>query len=59
MYRRHKTVSTVEMQIAERARKHKDEALTNLNQFIDEPFLSESFDCLNKKGASGVDNETW
>jgi len=47
------------MQIAERARKHKDEALTNLNQFIDEPFLSESFDCLNKKGASGVDNETW
>jgi len=52
-------VSTVEMQIAERARKHKDEALTNLNQFIDEPFLSESFDCLNKKGASGVDNETW
>ena len=52
-------MSTVEMQIAERARKHKDEALTNLNQFIDEPFLSESFDCLNKKGASGVDNETW
>lgn len=52
-------MSTVEMQIAERARKHKDEALTNLNQFIDESFLSESFDCLNKKGASGVDNETW
>ena len=52
-------MSTVEMQIAERARKHKDEALTNLNQFIDESFLSESFDSLNKKGASGVDNETW
>jgi len=52
-------MSTVEMQIAERARKHRDEALTNLNQFIDESFLSESFDSLNKKGASGVDNETW
>lgn len=50
---------TVEMQIAERARKCRLEALTNLHEFISEPLLQESFDTLNKKGASGVDAETW
>jgi group II intron reverse transcriptase/maturase len=50
---------TVEMQIAERARKYRSEALTNLHEFINEPLLQESFDTLNKKGASGVDTETW
>src|SRR5215216_2353551 len=34
-------------------------ALTNLHEFINEPLLQESFDTLNKKGASGVDAETW
>jgi hypothetical protein len=29
------------------------EALTNLHEFIDVPLLQESFDTLNKKGASG------
>ena len=42
---------TVEMQIAERARKYRLEALTNLHEFIDVPLLQESFDSLNKKGS--------
>jgi len=54
-----KRVSTVEMQIAERARKYPDQALTNLHQFIDASMLEECFNGLNKKGASGVDRETW
>jgi RNA-directed DNA polymerase len=52
-------VLTVEMQIAERARKYPGEALTNLHEFIDVPMLHASFDSLNKRGASGVDAETW
>lgn len=52
-------VLTVEMQIAERSKKTPKEALTNLHQFIDEVMLAESFAGLNKKGASGVDAETW
>jgi hypothetical protein len=52
-------VLTVEMQIAERARKYPDEALTNLHEFIDVPLLHGCFDSLNKRGASGVDAETW
>jgi group II intron reverse transcriptase/maturase len=54
-----KKVLTVEMQIAERARKYPDEALTNLHEFIDVPLLHACFDTLNKRGASGVDAETW
>jgi len=54
-----KRMSTVEMQIAERAREYPDQALTNLHQFIDEPMLQECFNSLNRKGASGVDRETW
>ena len=54
-----KDVLTVEMQIAERARKHPGEALTNLHEFIDEALLHTSFDALNRSGASGVDAETW
>ncbi|AEW02263.1 group II intron reverse transcriptase/maturase [Niastella koreensis] len=50
---------TVEMQIADRARKNRSEAMTNLHQFIDEKLLHESLATLNKKGASGVDEETW
>lgn len=53
------TMSTVEMQIAERSRKFPDEALTNLNQFIDEELLGECFQLLNKRSASGVDGQTW
>jgi group II intron reverse transcriptase/maturase len=52
-------MSTVEMQIAERSRKFPGEALTNLNQFIDEELLEECFHLLNKRSASGVDGQTW
>ncbi|MCF6402960.1 hypothetical protein L3C95_08755 [Chitinophaga filiformis] len=52
-------VLTVEMQITARARKHRGEALTNLHDFIDIRLLHDSFDSLNKKGASGVDAEKW
>ena len=50
---------TVEMQIANRARNHPNEALTNLHEFINEGMLHLSFEELNKKATSGVDGETW
>lgn len=50
---------TVEMQIANRAKSHPNEALTNLHEFIDEGMLHLSFENLNKQSASGVDGETW
>lgn len=52
-------MSTVEMQIAERSRRYPGEALTNLQQFIDENFLVESLRTLNKQSASGVDGQNW
>ena len=54
-----KKMSTVELQIAERARKFKGEALHNLHQFIDAPLLQESYKKLNKKSAKGIDGKTW
>jgi group II intron reverse transcriptase/maturase len=54
-----KKMSTVELQIAERARKFKGEALHNLHHFIDAPLLQESYEKLNKKSAEGVDGKTW
>lgn len=50
---------TVEMQIAERARKYPDEALTNLHEMIDVRLLEACFATLNKGGASGIDGQTW
>jgi retron-type reverse transcriptase len=52
-------MSTIELQIAERARKNKHEALTNLNQFITIDLLTESFNNLNKKSSPGIDGEDW
>jgi len=52
-------MSTVEFQIAERARKYKGEALHNLHHFIDAQFLKESYMKLNKKSAKGIDGKTW
>jgi len=52
-------MSTVELQIAERARRHKGEALHSLNQFIDEALLESCYKQLNKNSASGVDKENW
>lgn len=52
-------MSTVELQIAERARKYKGEALHNLHHFIDAQFLLESYERLNKRSAEGIDGKTW
>ena len=54
-----KDVSTVELQIAERAKKYKGEALHNLHHYIDVPMLQEVYGNLNKRSASGVDEVTW
>jgi RNA-directed DNA polymerase len=54
-----KKMSTVELQIAERARKYKWEALYNVHHFIDAPLLQESYEKLNKKSAGGIDGKTW
>ena len=50
---------TQELQIAERARNHKHEALTNLHQFIDMELLADSYRQLNKHSSAGVDGESW
>ena len=52
-------MSTVGLQIAERARKYKGEALHNLHHFIDCAMLNESYEQLNKQSAKGVDGITW
>ena len=52
-------MSTEKLQIAERARKHKQEALTNLHQFIDEELLHKSYRSLNKNSSPGVDGKYW
>lgn len=52
-------MSTVDVHIAERAKKFRDEPITNLHSFIDLNLLNECFDALNKKGASGVDGQSW
>jgi RNA-directed DNA polymerase len=52
-------MSTVERQIADRARKFKGEALYSLYSFIDGQLLQESYEQLNKQSAKGVDGKTW
>lgn len=52
-------MSTKELQIAERAKKYKREALTNLHQYIDEGLLQKSYQSLNKKSSPGVDGKYW
>ncbi len=47
------------LQIAERARKFKGEALHSLYPFIDATMLQESYKQLNKRSAKGVDGKTW
>lgn len=54
-----KRMSTVELQIAERARKFKGEALHNLHHFVDAQLLQESYEQLNRKSAKGIDGKTW
>jgi group II intron reverse transcriptase/maturase len=52
-------MSTVERQIAERARKFKGEALYSLYSFVDAELLQESYEKLNKQSAKGIDGKTW
>lgn len=52
-------MSTVEVQIATRARNYPKEALTNLHDFITDGMLHESLALLNKTGATGVDGVSW
>jgi RNA-directed DNA polymerase len=52
-------MSTVELQIAERAKNHKQEALTNISQFIDDELLHISYRNLNKNSSPGVDGKYW
>lgn len=52
-------MSTVELQIAERARKHKQEPLTNVSQFINVAMLRSSYQNLNKNSSPGVDGKFW
>ena len=54
-----KKMSTVELQIADRARKFKGEALHNLHHFIDAQMMQESYKKLNKRSAVGIDGKTW
>ena len=54
-----KRMSTKELQIAQRAKDHKGEALTNLHQFIDPAFLTSSYHKLNKNSSPGVDGKYW
>lgn len=50
---------TKELQIAERARKFKGEALTNLQQFIDYDWMIASYRKLNRHSSPGVDGKDW
>ena len=52
-------LSTLEIQIAERARTHKDEPLKTLHPFIDGELLNQCFTELNKRGAAGIDDQSW
>lgn len=52
-------MSTVELQIAERSIKHKQEPLTNVSQFIDVAMLRDVYHSLNKNSSAGVDGKTW
>ncbi|MFV9678042.1 MAG: reverse transcriptase domain-containing protein, partial [Methanosarcinales archaeon] len=52
-------MSTEELQIAERAKKYKQEAVTNLQQFIDEKLLHKCYRNLNKNSSPGVDGKYW
>ena len=54
-----KEMSTNKLQIAERAMKYKQEALTNLQQFIDEELLHKCYRNLNKSSSPGVDGKYW
>jgi len=51
-------VSTIQTQITEIARKHPNEGLTSLNQYLTEEWMQESYRQLRKRAAAGVDGKT-
>ena len=52
-------LSTVKMRIATRSKKHEGQALTNLHHFIDETYLRDCLQLMNRNSSSGVDGEIW
>lgn len=52
-------MSKEELQIVERARKYRNEALTNLHQFIDKGQLISCYTSMNKRSSPGVDGVNW
>jgi RNA-directed DNA polymerase len=52
-------VSTKQLQIADIAKQHAGEGLTNLHQYIDAEWLEMSMKELNKKSAAGIDHTTY
>ena len=60
MNKQKRTMSTQELQIAERAEKNRNEPLTNLSQFITEGMLHNIYrNKLNKNSSFGVDGKYW
>jgi len=53
------TMKTEKMHVAERARKFRGEALTNLHQFITLDNLHENYEELNKYSSAGIDGKDW
>lgn len=53
------TMSTVEMQIAERSRKYPGVALTNLHSYITPAYMHGCYEELNKNSTRGVDGKNW
>ena len=54
-----KSMSTEELLIADRAKKYKGAALTNLHQYINAGMLAKSYQALNKNSSPGVDGKYW
>ena len=52
-------MSTIQAQIAEIARKHPNEGLTSLNQYLTKDALAEAFRHLKKTAAAGVDGKDY
>jgi RNA-directed DNA polymerase len=51
-------VLTKQQRIAELAKQHPEQALTNLHHYIDENWLRVAFDWTRKDGAAGIDGQT-
>lgn len=54
-----KEMLTVKSQIAARARKYREEGLTNLHGFISESYLKAVYYSQNRQSAAGTDGQSW